>query len=799
MSKLIIAILLSSLFFLTVEVNVIVYFCFISAIWALIFLNCSLSKNIEIFDTIIILFIGNFGSFILTKELQSNGFGEGYLGIVLLFCYLVFFMIISIRSYTIYSGGDAETSGDKAKLMTKRKKDLEFLQYYVNMFDIVGLNGRWGTGKSFVVGKLKEEMMTEYEFIEIDILACNLDELQLTLIKELEEVMYKNRIVSKYSNRLKSFLESKSVMSKLQGMQSFLINNNMSYSETIKGFKEELNKLDKKIIIVYEDIDRISNKDVIKRIFDISEKLSNSRIKIIYQYHEDNLKDIGFTADYIEKYIPFKMNLTEINFFETLNFELGNNFRNSNLVELNDFNFLNEYSLLNRFNVLYEAFGINKDVTVPFKNMSIRKVKNFLNELSKVLERKQYKEYKEVVISFFFVKHFIWSVYECLSIEEGLLDAIRFNYDSKSYTINELLAMYNSGEISKKEVEEIFEVEENQLFYFVLKLFDFNYKGYSQIDAKDSNERLQAILEEPIHQLKNKDSNEKKNRLIWNLLAQGKSEYTDYEYVGNIFIRDVLGGNRADQIKKYNQFRDRLFHNSYELDNQTIFKIGAPGFVELFKAFRIVDATDEQQIELVDIYFSVENIKTFNVELVQTMNYCGLKTRKEYISILDRINKLHIEGNLNSEDCFSQFLKTYIGALSKLGYTDTEFFNHSNDIITNERKKLILLSLKRIIGNLCDLSNKIKLNAVEKELSVIIEFIEKLINIINCEDQITKKKSGFVTSEISSRYINQDEFDRLKGIANDKEIDIKTEIERSFKEGKITVYEIDRLLDGLND
>ncbi len=94
-----------------------------------------------------------------------------------------------------------------------------------------------------MINELKKKIKDDYEIVEIDVLSCNLNELQLILIKEIEKIMYKNRIISKYSNKLKKFLADEKFMQKLWNL---IFPENYSYSETIKGFKDELGKIDKK-------------------------------------------------------------------------------------------------------------------------------------------------------------------------------------------------------------------------------------------------------------------------------------------------------------------------------------------------------------------------------------------------------------------------------------------------------------------------------------------------------------------------------------------------------------------------
>lgn len=792
------SILLSAIIFDTIEINIIQYYLFMFSMWILLFINYNMKKNLKIFDLFIIVSLGNFSSYVLIKILDNKGFNKNILWII---CFL---SIISIISNIFYSN-KKEVLNESENLFFKRKRDLERLSNYLDMFDIVGINAMWGAGKSFLVDKLKENIKEEYEIIEIDILACNFNELQLILIKEIEKVMYRNKIVSKYSNKLKDFLANGTIISRFKNL---IFTTTNSFSETIKEFQNELNKIDKKIVIIYEDIDRISDEGVIKNIFALSEKLSNENIKIIYQYHEEKLKELGFSPIYLEKYIQFKMNLTEINFFEILALVFQENNFDKNIIQLDDFNFLKEYSQKNRNNSLEKELGINKTMYFKLSNISIRRVKNFLKELNGILKYEEYENHKETVISFFILKHFISTEYEKLNIEEGLLETFKFKVNSKSYTITELINIYKSDElggIDNDFINKVFSDEENKnieqnlMNYCILKLFDYNCDINNQINNEGNVEkRLKLIVEESIDLLEARNDNVKKDQLIWNLLANGKSKYTDYEYVGNEFIEDVLNQPEDKRDIAYEKFKDRLFKEDLTRDNETIFKLGVPRFIELFKSFRVLNVTSKKQISLIDFYFRNKEIDVISKELIQNMNYCGLKTNKEYIHILNKISKLNVIGNLNFEDCFAKFLKKFIGALSRQGYINTiNYYMINNEKIIEKDNDEVIKELRIIIEKINKLKDEIIANfefeELEYDLNVIIKFLNKMIVLINYENKFIDEKRSFFNTEMKSIHMNQKEFDRLKNI-EDKD-DFREELRKSYLNEEITAHEIKELLD----
>lgn len=83
-------------------------------------------------------------------------------------------------------------------------------------------------------------------------------------------------------------------------------------SESYESLCREFDKLKKKILVIFEDIDRIYDKTIIQKLFAISEKISGKRLHVIFHYDMHVLKEQGFDRNYLEKYIPYTVNLTEI-------------------------------------------------------------------------------------------------------------------------------------------------------------------------------------------------------------------------------------------------------------------------------------------------------------------------------------------------------------------------------------------------------------------------------------------------------------------------------------------------------
>ena len=93
-------------------------------------------------------------------------------------------------------------------LYKERDYDLQRILDYILEFEILGVNAVWGAGKTFVANqlKLKPEVQDQFEIIQIDLLSCNLDMVELILVEELEKVFQRNHIYPQNSHQLKRLL-----------------------------------------------------------------------------------------------------------------------------------------------------------------------------------------------------------------------------------------------------------------------------------------------------------------------------------------------------------------------------------------------------------------------------------------------------------------------------------------------------------------------------------------------------------------------------------------------------------------
>ena len=393
--------LLSLVFFYSFSISFEFYFLILLGIWFFSVLQYPLNKNRYWYIQFFLLSITNSISFYLVKYIQEESFSELTINILIV-CYCILYLFILSQKENDKSKINLKTHEE---LFTERKYDLKRLIDYLNNFSIVGINGEWGSGKSFLTDHLQD-----FTLIKIDLLSCNIDEIQSVIINEIDKLLKNEGIFSPFSPKLKKIIQQGKLF---ENISLFFIKNDISYSEAITGLRNNLRSITKPVVIVYEDLDRVENSTVIKQILGISEKISGDNIKILYQFSEINLLEKGIDRAYLEKYIPFILNLTDIPFKSTLSYVLEEKSNKDLLLKEEDFIFLYSPIYLPHFK---NFDTLNRPLTsmrFELTNVTIRKTQLFLTELNQVITEKEiYKKNKRVVILFFLLKHFYYEAYK---------------------------------------------------------------------------------------------------------------------------------------------------------------------------------------------------------------------------------------------------------------------------------------------------------------------------------------------------------------------------------------------------
>ena len=828
----ILSFLISAALFLISNVDGNVYLIFFSIIWMAVLLTYGNCKNQLLLLDLLAFTVGNLTAYCWTFcEMKGvpavlNLSIQKY--ILLSICSVEILIaggivqVAYVRSIVENKRSKKVCQNDEENgLFKPRKYDLQRIKNYLMNVEIIGVNGAWGCGKSFLVEHLcmDEDISEQYEVIRIDLLSFNLDKLDEVLLFELEKVLEKHRIFSRHVGKWKKLMGSQEI---LEGIKSVFLSDSGSVATMFRDMSIDVRKLKKRILIIFEDIDRISDIDVIKKLFDIAEKLAGKKITILYEFDEEKLKEKGFDRNYVEKYIPYIVNLTEISFAEMVRQMLKELKVSEQDLSYEELRFLsgpvfNDYAIK-------RALKIEGEFKIHMHGLSIRKLKIMLNEFQILLNENEafrQKSNKKILLVFLLMKHVFYDCYCMLKLVERPVNSLVIQYEGQNYTLPQLIYQrkinLEDGKkgISVDALKEVFEDSTNRNVYCVLAFLGYYFENFDvetgeerkAFDGiKDWGERKRAIGLEDIKNIRWTNENEKIDRLLWNLLAKGKSEFTNMEYMIEKLDKEVLSKPLGEQAEAWRKFGDDYFNESnLWKDNESIFPLGVGYFLKIFQAFRVGEASQEQWIRLLTFYFSENSgvdVSQFGYHMIEVLNYCDLSKKKVYLWLIGMLPFITIAGNPNQEKCYHKFLQEHLKAADFWGYVK-RYESWQMDFKGNisENKEMVLDVLKNIIASMNRDNEACKLEVIKQERSEVIRFLEWNVDLISCDKALRYPVGGIKTNMSTRAYHKHPEIyerlEKMKALSEFGEEESQclffNEIEAEYVAGRLSVHEVEQL------
>ena len=322
-------------------------------------------------------------------------------------------LALLIHLFVLWTPETTAIESDLPKLYPRRKYDYERVKMYVSNFSMVGINAPWGTGKSFVVDQLKRDpdFLKEFDLISIDLLTCDLDQVERIIIEELDKVFRKHYIHSAHSFHLKGLMGKNQWSNLLWGI---LGNEGEGIAASLQGFQKELRKLDKKILLIFDDLDRISETNTTKKIFAIAEKIACDHLHVVYQYDISALLRLGFEIEYLEKYLPYSVTLTQIPYKELVEQQWKDIMPKNISITMKSVQSIGDG--LRNCSHFSTLLGLNLRIQMDLdKRTTPRKMENFLTELKEMVATNPAlsdSSINQKYITAMFLKHF-YSSYFC--------------------------------------------------------------------------------------------------------------------------------------------------------------------------------------------------------------------------------------------------------------------------------------------------------------------------------------------------------------------------------------------------
>lgn len=783
------------------KLNIFYYLFFITLFLFFLHITYSISCNKNVFLRAYICLSLNMIVYYLINSDRNKLFINEPLVRIVYTLFFLYFVISSIVLLCFVRKNNGKTSFKQKNLFSERKYDLERLNEYLERYNLIGIDAIWGNGKSFLFTMLQSEFQDKYHFISISVLSMRVEQVEAFVLGEIGNLLEENRIYSSVSKKIKGLLK-----------QSFFHNLGEtflgidSYSEQLKILKADISKLQKPIIITFEDIDRLDEKSIVYKIFALSDAIHNDKIKILFQYEEKKLLSILEEKKvYLEKYLQHTINLTNISFERMLNCLLENE-RYKNLSK-KDFDFL---TLPIRMSFdLQKLLCINKEFNLINYGYPIRKFELFLEDVEHAIKNEMFhslEDYKKKIITFYFIKHFDYDLFELLNDKDSFIESCIFFYKDKSYTIIDVINNFANKQFSDEDIEIILSDDINRKHFIYLILFDYDfdtlYKEYKIktesriLNPKEINDSLIGLLNEAKKMIQSYQLNDKIDRLVKNQISAGKSENTDFEIAVKEMNEKVL--NQPEELREagYKNLSEMMYHGNFDKSgNQTIFRFGISDKFSLFQAFSIYESNASQWIKLIDFFIKPKS--KINSHTIQILNYCKLDNRDILLHIYKRFSELTVENNLNNTISYKKFIYEYLFALVRNGYMRVDHLYWINEDANEEFNKEMYLDFifPEYLEKIKELEKIIDNSSILNELEIIKMFIIKNIELINAEKE---EKEYVPRIESSSKIIDPilkitEEYKKL----NLTKSELQNKLDEEYLNKKINLYEYECILNNV--
>lgn len=701
------------------------------------------------------------------------------------FC-LILFVILIIVEFVI-----SKEDGDKKldKLFNSRIQDLNKIKNDIQneQYRIIGIDSEWGNGKSLIINHLMMdgELRKDYEFIKIDILSMNLDQLIDYLLGQIEKSLKKQGIYTLTSKYLNGYISN----SYFGRFLTKILNIDDSYSIIIDNLSKEINKLSRSIIVIYEDIDRIDDLVLLKKIFYISEKLSDSKdtkIKFIYQYNSLELKKRGLDYLFIQKYIPQAIRLTHLSFEDIWDSIIENN--DNKYISLKQFKRKiisiaeNPLYMLNRQEMFSRVIEI-----AEFKreNYTIRNIESFMDVL---LSNLSLINDNKLMLKVLYIKTFCPDFYNSLSTFKDLNSNFCIEQNNEKPLLSSLINVKDFTDIENCVInDQQIAFWQNMSYrkmrlnfqtliaYSIFKIFQFKY-----IFDDESTELSQYNQNESFVQYKRFE------RELYYLIEIGRNRYDEYHKLG-IELSEAIEG--IDSAKEFELILNNASFSGLISPNNENGKLRSIGFGKwrvCFIAFRDLDCSLEEyqfyQSKLIKFFFESinEDDKLDSIIPILIIFLSNSKLRfmqKQFIEVLRYFSDLKSDKCDRIEE-YQSFLKYIYDALVLFTYID-------NISIQKDRFNRIDINMANEINVYLDiLANQLATNSSSNSLDISI--YRESINIV-------KKAINFIASvNICSVYSGE--------INRNLNKDIKSNKSNSFNQNEVNnmTYSIKDIIDILN-
>jgi len=245
----------------------------------------------------------------------------------IIYAMVVYLIVTYIFMYPIIFCRSREEENDNnnnLKLYPSRKTQEGILSYVLENYNLIALDGSWGSGKTTFMDIFMREKKENYYYIPIDIMLFeNKTSLKREFLNHLKEIFKNNGILEGTLIEFDHCLNGVS-NDLFKVFYKVFISKSNTLEEISKNMRKEIKKINKKIVVGIDNLERIysNSESEWKEIMGFIYELQGLGIKIVVMANlekmlnrkeEEKIKqDKNDNYEYFDKFYEFKLKLNEV-------------------------------------------------------------------------------------------------------------------------------------------------------------------------------------------------------------------------------------------------------------------------------------------------------------------------------------------------------------------------------------------------------------------------------------------------------------------------------------------------------
>lgn len=560
------------------------------------------------------------------------------------------------------------------ELFKKRKRDLQRLKKLFEAVDIVGINASWGMGKTFLLSYFKREpdISRQYYVVEISVLTCKVDQLIPVLFHDLDQVLKKDGILSLQSESVKVLCDSQKG---IRSIINIIFGSTEGSAQALLAFKKNLECMHKKVVIIYEDLDRVDDVKIIKQILSINLLLSSPRIKIIYQYDDERMKQLGIGMDYLEKYIPHHMKLTELDSEEIIMMNLDELKVDEHILARSDLMILSRGEILEIvLQEHYDWYDSPVQSMLAIAEYTPRNIKFWIEEILIFLSTYSFyreADNKKLLIRLLYLKHILPDYYDKISSFDAISQILLLERED---------SMQSLDDPEKKEA--FISDEHNKECVAIL-----DFLGYQlhPLVRRETDPEIRKHRENE----KREEDNFRLDRIYHHIIMAGGHPQTNRETILTKIKKEVLSKDDVDeQYRAWKEIVGQSYYLNQHIDGYTTINyVGHSYFEDTLDAAFLVPFTEEEECKFLRLFEAKRrNSGALDLEYIRVVLHASMNKNAVFSLIVSQMAHFKVIGNFlsgGSEGSFNNFMYIFSLACRKLQYitySDYDFVQLESDL-----------------------------------------------------------------------------------------------------------------------